>query len=181
MSVADPVYQWEPRGILGMLMLMMMLIMLILLFITMIMIMPTITFSSNVLNILPIMFIVTFGNSLEYKRPCLCQVRFWHDDVIKWKHFPRQWPFVRGIHRSPVNCPHKGQWRRALMFSLICAWMNGWVNNREARDLRRHRADHDVTIMGLSSSSGLCVRVSVRWYRSSTRTYQDAMPWIWLK
>ena len=26
-----------------------------------------------------------------------------HDDVIKWKHFPHYWPFVRGIHRSPVN------------------------------------------------------------------------------
>ena len=34
-----------------------------------------------------------------------------HDDVIKWKHFPRYWPFVRGIHRSPVISPHKGQWR----------------------------------------------------------------------
>ena len=57
-----------------------------------------------------------------------------HDDVIKWKHFPRYWPFVRGIHRPPVNSPHKGQWRGALMLSLICAWMNGWVNNREAGD-----------------------------------------------
>ena len=27
----------------------------------------------------------------------------------------------RGIHRWPVNSPHKGQWRGALMFSLICA------------------------------------------------------------
>ena len=44
-----------------------------------------------------------------------------HDDVIKWKHFPRYWPFVRGIHRSPVNSPHKGQWRGALIFSLISA------------------------------------------------------------
>ena len=44
-----------------------------------------------------------------------------HDDVIKWEHFPRYWPFVRVIHRSPVNSPHKGQWRGALMFSLICA------------------------------------------------------------
>ena len=26
-----------------------------------------------------------------------------HDDVIKWKHFPRYWPFVRGIHRVSVN------------------------------------------------------------------------------
>ena len=63
-----------------------------------------------------------------------------HDDVIKWKHFPRYWPFVRGIHRSPVNSPHKGQWRGALIFSLICIWINGWVNNREAGDLRRYRA-----------------------------------------
>ena len=46
------------------------------------------------------------------------------DDVIKWKHFPRYWPFVRGIHRSPVDSPHKGQWRGALM----CALINGWTN-----------------------------------------------------
>ena len=71
----------------------------------------------------------------------------YHDDVIKWKHFPCHWPFVRGIHRSPVNSPHKGQWRGALMFSLICAWIHGWVNNREGGDLRRHRANYDVTVM----------------------------------
>ena len=71
----------------------------------------------------------------------------WHDDVIKWKHFPRYWPFVRGIHRSPVNSPHKGQWRGALMFTLICARINGWVNNREAGDLRRYRAHYDVIVM----------------------------------
>ena len=52
-----------------------------------------------------------------------------HDDVIKRKHFPRYWPFVQGIHWSLVNSPHKGQWRRALMFSLICTCINGWVNN----------------------------------------------------
>ena len=68
-----------------------------------------------------------------------------HDDVIKWKHFPRYWPFVRGIHRSPMNSPLKGQWRGALMFSLI--WINGWVNNRKAGDLRRHRAHCDVIVM----------------------------------
>ena len=70
-----------------------------------------------------------------------------HDDVIKWKYIPRYWPFVRGIHRSPVNSPHNGQWRRALMFSLICAWINGWVNNCDAGDLRRHRTHHDVIVM----------------------------------
>ena len=69
------------------------------------------------------------------------------DDVIKWKHFPRNWPFVRGIYRSPVNSPRKGQWRGALMFSSICAWINGWVNNRKAGDLRRHSARYDLTVM----------------------------------
>ena len=70
-----------------------------------------------------------------------------HDDVTKWKYFPRYWPFVRGIHRSPVNSPHKGQWRGAFVFSLFCAWINGWVNNRESSDLRRHCAHYDVTVM----------------------------------
>ena len=68
-----------------------------------------------------------------------------YNDVIKWKHFPPYWPFMRGIHRSPVNSPQRGQWHGASMFSLICAWINGWVNNRESGDLRRHRANYDVT------------------------------------
>ena len=70
-----------------------------------------------------------------------------HDDVIKWKHFTRYWPFVRGIHRSPVNSSHKGQWREALMFPLICVWINDWVNNCEAGDLRRHRGHYDVIVI----------------------------------
>ena len=48
-----------------------------------------------------------------------------HDDIIKWKHFRRYWPFVWGSHRSSVDSPHTDQWRRALMFSLICACTNG--------------------------------------------------------
>ena len=71
-----------------------------------------------------------------------CPALLWHhDDVIKWKHFPRYWPFVQGIHRSSVNSPHKGQWRGALMFSLICIWINGWVRlviETPSRSLWRH-------------------------------------------
>ena len=59
-----------------------------------------------------------------------------HDDVIKWKHFPRYWTFARGIHRSPVNSPHKGQWH----------WINVWVSNRKA-DLSRHCAYYGVIII----------------------------------
>ena len=46
-----------------------------------------------------------------------------------------------------VNSPHKGQWRGVLMFSLTCTRINGWVNNGEAGDLRRHRAHYGVTVM----------------------------------
>ena len=70
-----------------------------------------------------------------------------HDDVIKWEPFPRYWPFVRGIHRSPVKSPHKGQWRGVLRFSLMCTWANGWSTNRDAGDLRRHCAHYDDTVM----------------------------------
>ena len=77
------------------------------------------------------------GNSVTCRRI--------HDDIIKWKHFPCYWTFVRGIHRFPVNSPHKDQWSGALMFSLIFPWINGWVNNREACDLRR--VHYDVTVM----------------------------------
>ena len=83
--------------------------------------------------------------------------KFNHYDVIKWKPFPRHWPFVWGIHRSPVNSQHKGQWRGALVFSLIFAWLNGWVNTLEAGDWRRHRVHYDVTVMLPASWSKLLV------------------------
>ena len=79
--------------------------------------------------------------------------------VLPWwchqiKKIPRYWPFVPGIPRPPVNSPHKGQWRGALVFSLICAWTSGWVNNRDSGDLRRHRPHFEVTVM---PSTGMAV------------------------
>ena len=57
-------------------------------------------------------------------------------------------PLWREFAGRPGNPrTHKGQWRGALIFSLICAWINGWVNNRETDDLRRHRAHYDVILM----------------------------------
>ena len=94
---------------------------------------------------------------LERKRCCILiiltrryRVMHIHDDVIKWKHFSRYWLFVRRIHLSAVNSPHKDQRRRAFMFSFICAWTNSWVNkvnNRDAGDLKRHRNHYDVTVL----------------------------------
>ena len=79
-----------------------------------------------------------------------------HDDVMKCKHVPRYWPFLRGIHRSPVNSPQNGQWRGTLVLSLICPWTNVWVNNRDAGDLRGHGANNDVIAMWRSHLCSLC-------------------------
>ena len=72
----------------------------------------------------------------------------YHDDVIKWKRFPRYWPLMRWIHRSPVDSIHKGKWRGTLMVSLICVWTNDWLNTRYAGNLSRHHAHYDVTVNG---------------------------------
>ena len=77
----------------------------------------------------------------------LTPVAHHHDDVITWKHFLRYWPFALGIHRWPVNSPHKGQWRGALITSLIWPWTNGWVNIRKASGFRRHQTHYDTTVM----------------------------------
>ena len=45
-----------------------------------------------------------------------------------------------------VSCTNASD-AEALMFSLICAWINVWVNNRETGSLGRHRAHYDVTVM----------------------------------
>ena len=82
-----------------------------------------------------------------------------YDDVIKWKYFLCYWPFVRGIHQSLVDSPHKGQWRGALMFSLIYAWSQGWANNWAADDLRCHYTHYNVTVM--TSVEAPCVSCSV--------------------
>ena len=112
-----------------------------------------------------------------------------HDDVIKWKHFPHYWPFVQGIHRSPdrspVNFPHKGQWRGPLMFSLVCVWIKGWLNNHEAGDLRRYRAHYDVTVMLTLNVRGLSylgLTRSISWllmlWLLTSPGHQQ--PWYWL-
>ena len=51
------------------------------------------------------------------------------------------------VGNSPMNSPLKSQWSEALKFSLICAWVTDWVNNREADDLRRHRAHYDDIVI----------------------------------
>ena len=104
-----------------------------------------------------------------------------HGDVSWWRHpiletFSALLALYAG--NSPVTgeFPHKGQWRGTLMFSLICAWICGWVNNREAGDLRRHSAHYGIIVMWLwiltSSCSSLsrCAPISCEWLRCCTAT-----------
>ena len=111
-----------------------------------------------------------FGDKLDF-HSVVCAVACLTatcDDVIKWKYFPRYWSFVREIHRSPVNSPHKGQRRGDLMFSLICARINSCVNNGEAGDLRRHPAHYDVTVMNTGvymSIDYMTIEISVKSYK----------------
>ena len=93
-------------------------------------------------------FCTCMGFENIYFHFCRYEVPRWRHQM---EHFPRSWPFVRKIYRSPVNPPppHKGHWCRTLMFSFIWAWINSWVNNHEAGDFRCHRAHYDVTVMHL--------------------------------
>ena len=75
---------------------------------------------------------------------CVAVPRWWRHQMVT---FSALLAICAGNSPVPVNSPHKGQWRGALMFSLICVWINGWVNSPEASDLRRYRAHYDVTVM----------------------------------
>ena len=93
-----------------------------------------------------------------------------------WRHqmetFSALVALCAGNSPVPVNSPHKGQWRGALMFSLICAWTNGWVNNREAGDFRRHRAHCDVIVMNSET-------VSMSWRHGYTYWVHVAYNTVW--
>ena len=73
---------------------------------------------------------------------------------------------------------HRWQWRGTLMFSLICVWINGWVNNREAGDLRRYRAHYDVTVMTTHHSvTEICTCVHISPKKWCTVGHLSDMMW----
>ena len=97
-----------------------------------------------------------------------------HDYVIKWKHFPRFWPFACGKFTGQ-NTPHKSQWLGAFLFSLICAWTNGWVNNRDAGDLRHYRTHYDVNV-DVNVIIYIIISQNIRyllWNRGARRFFHD--------
>ena len=115
----------------------------------------------------------TLGRRRQLKSFLVEEMAYFHDDVIKWEHFTRHRAFVRGIHRWPVDSLQKGQWRGALMFSLICAWTNGRANHRDAGNLRPHRAHYDVTVIYAVCSISLLLLFCRRKERGNWQ------PWYW--
>ena len=85
------------------------------------------------------------------QRPQIRQLLLGLNSATWWRHqmepFSALLALCAGNSPVPVNSPHKGHWRGALMFSSICARINDWVNSREACDLRRHRGHYDVIVM----------------------------------
>ena len=85
----------------------------------------------------------------------------YHDDVIKWKHFSRYWPFVREVHRPPVNFPHTQRpvTRNFEVFFDLClnkrlseqSW--GWWFETPSRPLWRHC---DVLIVIINGENLTC-------------------------
>ena len=120
------------------------------------------------------------------------EMKQWYPIVMSsnWNIFRRHWPFVRKIHRSPVDSPHKGQWRGASVFSLICARTNGWANIGDAGDLRRHHTHYDVTVMLAAWGTNFFLNISVstpegwpHWARDKIviiwqTTFSNAFSWI---
>ena len=104
-----------------------------------------------------------------------------HHDVIKWKHYPRHWPFCGEF---TGDSPHTGRWREALMFSLICTWINGWVKNREAGDLRRYFVHYYVIeMLSIHATTrkvdlALCINIVVS-VHMVIKTYQFKVAMTW--
>ena len=88
----------------------------------------------------------------------------WSDDIFlfstRWRHQMETFSALLALYvgNSPVTgeFPSQSRWRGALGFSLICAWIDGWVNNPEAGDFRRHRAEYDVIAVNYRPVANLC-------------------------
>ena len=81
--------------------------------------------------------------------------RHHHDDVIKWEHFPRYWPLCEEF-TGPGEFPAQKPVTRSFDVFFDLCLNNGWVNNHEAGDLRRHRAHYDVSVM---TSSAILIHI----------------------
>ena len=114
--------------------------------------------------------LIWYRNIDIYRDWWLTLVAVFHDDVIKWKHFPRHRPFVRRMQIPLTKLSDAELW----CFLWSAPWINGWVNNREAGDVRQHRAHYDVIVMSwVVQHIGFIIRiVSIK---TNLNTIMDAV------
>ena len=93
-----------------------------------------------------------------YWRHVLCQVYLIYEELNCLVNDYSS--FIQIKFWSQVNSPHKGQWRGTLMFSLICIWTNGWVNNLDVGDLGRHSAHYGATLMWFYEEQWITLNVN---------------------
>ena len=111
----------------------------------------------------------------QSKSACCCP--YTHDDVIKWKHFPRYWPFVRGIHRLSVNSPNKGQWRGTfdvffdlrLNQQLSKKWRRRWFET-SSRSLWRHCNGWHFVCQPLQTKASYDTYRIMKWSQPTMKT-----------
>ena len=133
-------------------------------------------------------YLVNFLHVYRYLTLCNCCIScfyqagigYVHDDVIKLKHFPRYWPFVRGIHRWPVNSPHKGQCLRSfdVLFDLRLnerlskqSW--DWWLETSSRSLWRHCNDLTLCNCCISCAYLACITAALlRWHLANNPMIQ---------
>ena len=106
--------------------------------------------------------VITFST---YVWICHRHISWWCREI---KTFSALLVICAGDSPVPGEFPAQSQWRGALMFSLICVWTNGSVNNREAGGLRRHRAHYDVIVMVASISYTATATTATQYHSDNT-------------
>ena len=96
-----------------------------------------------------------------------------------WRHQMETFSVLLAICAGNSPVPGEFPARGALVFSLICVWINGWVNNREAGDLRPHHVHYDVIVMGKRASGDEGMRCLVFVRRAGLFWSQQDFEWRW--
>ena len=88
---------------------------------------------------------------LEFSTVAVASWWTWGEFLSCWRHQMETFSALLAICAGNSSVP--------VMFSLICIWINRWVNNGEADDLRRYRAHYDVIVMFIGKHVTICQHV----------------------
>ena len=126
-----------------------------------------------------------------YKFPCSVSISRAIVPVVKfsfwlrfhntwWRHQMETFSALLAIcaGNSPVTGEFPSQRPVTRMFSLICAWINDWVNNHETGDLRHHGAHYDIIVMRISSTVNSPIPIKIRQTSSGVTCISSQNDWL---